>query len=177
MKKIALVIFTLLLVKTYCQQTKIYVDKKSSNITYSMRHPLHNWKGVSNDFNSVIIIDSKKKNISQIAVSAKLSSFDSKNANRDSHMIEVAEGLKYPIVTFTSTEIEQRVDKLYITGKLSFHGVSRNITFEAIQKSLGDKVEISGGFMVKMTQFNIPPPSLMGMQTDDDFEINFTAVY
>lgn len=177
MKKIIFLIFTFLIVKIYCQQTKVYLDKKNSNITYTMHHPLHEWKGTSNDFNSVIVVNSDKKIISQIAVSAKLSSFDSKNANRDSHMIEVAEGLKFPNVTFTSSEIEQNGNKLYIKGKVNFHGVSRSISFEANQRNIGSKIEISGGFTITMTQFNITPPSLMGMKTDDDFKIDFTAIY
>ena len=177
MKKVALIVFIFMIVKTYCQQTKFYLDKKKSFITYTMHHPLHDWNGICKDFNSVLVADSQKNNISQIAVSAKLSNFDSKNANRDSHMIEVAEGLKFPNVTFTSSEIERNGNKLNIKGKVNFHGVSKNINFEANQRNFEGKVEILGSFTIKMSQFNITPPSLMGMQTDDEFKIDFVATY
>lgn len=177
MKKLFLAALFLFAISASSQQVKVFADKKASSISYTMHHPLHDWEGVSRELNSVILTDASKNAISQVAVSVKLSSFNSKNANRDSHMIEVTEGLKYPNVTFSSSEIQQQGDKLLVKGTLSFHGVNRNISFEAQRKRSGDKLEISGSFKLKMTQFNIEPPSLMAISTDDEFKISFKAVY
>jgi hypothetical protein len=35
----------------------------------------------------------------------------------------------------------------------------------------------TGEFKLKMTQFKVDPPSLMGISTDDDFKLNFKVVY
>lgn len=178
MKKIISgIVLSLLFTSVWAQQVKFTADKKLSSITYSMHHRLHDWDGVSRDLNSVILADATKTNITQVAVSVKVSSFDSKNANRDSHTIEVTEGLKYPNITFSSTEIQQQADKLLVKGILNFHGVNRNISFEVSRKKMGDKLEITGTFPVKMTQFNIEPPTLLAIPTDDEFKISFKAVY
>ena len=85
--------------------TKLYCDKSNSTITYSMNHPLHSWTETSKEVSSIILTDENRKMISQVAVSVKISSFDSKNANRDSHAIEVTEALKYSNITFNSKSI------------------------------------------------------------------------
>jgi polyisoprenoid-binding protein YceI len=157
--------------------TKIYCDKKLSSISYSMSHPLHSWTAVSKDITSVIVTDDAKKNISQVAVSVKVSTFDSKNANRDSHMMETVEAIKYPSITFTSSSIKQEGNKLTVTGNLNFHGVNQVISFVANFNNQNNKIEVIGGFSVKITQFNIKPPSLMGMETKDEIKLDFRVVY
>ena len=156
---------------------KVFADKKLSSITYTMRHPLHTWDGTSKDVNSVILTNADKSQLTQVAVSVKLSSFDSKNANRDSHMIEVAEGLKYPTISFSSTSIQTQGDIMVVKGNVSFHGVTQPINFEAKRKMAGTDLEISGAFTLKMTQFKIEPPSLLAVAADDEFKLNFKVVY
>jgi len=157
--------------------TKIYCDKSQSSITYSMNHPLHSWDGVSNEINSVILADENRDSIFQVAVSVKIASFDSKNANRDSHAMEVTESLLYPSITFTSTSIQQTGSKLQLSGTLMFHNVSQPISFEVQKEKIKGKARFKGGFKVKMTEFNIEPPSLMGIATDDEIVISFDVLY
>jgi len=156
---------------------KLYCDKSNSLITYSMNHPLHSWTGISKDINSVIITDEKRETISQVAVSVKISSFDSKNANRDSHAIEVTEALKYPNITFNSKTIKQEGNKLIVEGTLSFHGLNKDISFKAEKSVTKNKVEVKGGFEIKMTEFNVERPTLMGFATDDEIKITFDVIY
>ena len=156
---------------------KVFADKKVSSITYTMRHPLHTWDGTSKEVNSVILTNADKSVLTQVAVSVKLGSFDSKNANRDSHMIEVAEGLKYPIISFSSTSIQTQGDVLLVKGNVSFHGVTQPITFEAKRKTTGSNLEVSGAFPLKMTQFKIESPSLLGVAADDVLKLKFKVVY
>ena len=156
---------------------KLFCDKSHSSITYAMNHLLHSWTGTSKEINSVILTDEARNTISQVAVSVKISSFDSKNANRDSHMMEVTEALKYPSITFSSKSIKQDGNKLSVEGTLSFHGVNKDISFEAEKTKNKNKIEVTGGFDVKMTDFNIDKPTLMGVATDDEIKITFDVLY
>jgi len=156
---------------------KLYSDKKQSTISYTMNHPLHSWVGESKEITSIILSDESKTLITKVAVSVKIASFDSKNANRDSHAIEVLEALKYPTVSFSSNSIKQEGEKYIITGVLTFHGVSQTISFEAEKTMFNNKIEVTGGFTIKMSQYKIESPSLMGIATDDDIKITFKMVY
>ena len=156
---------------------KVFADKTRSTITYSMNHPLHSWTGVSKEVNSVILTDVKKEKISQVAVSVRFASFDSQNANRDSHAMEVTEAITYPKINFVSKSIVANEDKLSVIGTLTFHGVSKIISFDVEEKKRKNTTEVTGGFEVKLTDFKIEPPSLMGLPTDDDIKISFDVFY
>ena len=158
-------------------QVKLYADKSKSSITYSMKHPLHSWDGICKDVNSIIIADEDKTHISQAAVSVKIASFDSQNANRDSHMIEVTDAIKYPNISFASTSIKQDGTMLDITGKLTFHGVTKEISIKASETMKGNNAHITGNFSVNMKDYGIEPPSLMAMPTDEEIKLSFELVF
>lgn len=159
------------------EQVKTKCNTKESTLSYSMSHPLHDWTGTSKEVNAIIVSDAQKKIITQVAASVKIASFDSKNANRDSHTIEVTEAIKYPAVTFSSTAIADNGEKLLVKGNLTFHGVTNPIAFEAVKKHDGGKTTVTGIIKVKMTDYKITPPSLMGLSTEDEFTIDFNMVF
>ena len=159
------------------QTVKLQADKTKSEITYSMKHPLHEWDGTSRDVQSLIVADAANHLPQNAAVRVKLNSFDSKNANRDSHVVEVAEGLTYPEITFSSTSIVAEGGQLRVSGNLKFHGVTNPITFSCKQETDRKGTTISGTFRVKMTDYKIEPPSLLGLATEDEFALTFRMYY
>jgi polyisoprenoid-binding protein YceI len=172
-----MIVFNTLIKAQETSPIKLYCDKKQSTISYSMNHPLHSWTGESTDITSVIVTDENRNIINQVAVLVKISSFDSKNANRDSHAMEVTEALKYPSLSFTSTSIKQVGNKLAVSGILNFHGINQLISFEAEKNTINSKAQVRGSFNIKMTQFKIDPPTLLGLATDDDIKVSFNLIY
>jgi polyisoprenoid-binding protein YceI len=160
-------------------QTRIKVNclKDQSEIVYSMRHPLHEWQGKSMDINSLILTDKTNSTVYQVAVSAGLSTFDSRNANRDSHMMEVTEALKYPNVTFASNSVTVEGNEYTASGTLTFHGISQPVALKGSLDRSGDTLTFTGKFTVRLTQFGINPPTLMGIKTDDEVNLEFKVVY
>ena len=72
---------------------------------------------------------------------------------------------------------EQKDGKLKISGNLNFHGKAKDITFEADYKLTDKEINVSGGFPVSMTEFDVERPSLMLVKTDDILEIKFNVVF
>lgn len=179
MKKYGILVVAILLAGYAFAQNKVKVNciKEESSITYAMTHPLHAWTGESKEINSIILTDEAKTTIFQVAVSAKLATFDSKNANRDSHMMEVTEALKFPNVTYVSSSVTIDGSDFTSSGNITFHGVSVPISLKGKLTKEGNKLIFTGNFDLKMTQFGITPPSLMGITTQDDFKLEFKAVY
>ena len=156
---------------------KLYADKNKSDITYAMNHPLHTWTGVSNNILSVMLLDTSNMEINELAVVIKIASFNSKNSNRDSNTIEVTEALKYPNVSLSSNSIKQTNDRLTVKGKLKFHGVSKEIIFDAQKEIIKDEIKVTGNFKILMTDFKIKPPKLLGIATDKNIKLSFTVFY
>ena len=157
---------------------KLVADKAASTITYSAKHPLHKWDGVSHDVNCALIYNDETKLPETVAVSLKVASFDSDNNNRDSHAIEVLEGIKYPNVTFVSSDVKAGDNgTLVAKGTLTFHGVAKPATLNATRKDAGGKMTITGEFPVNMSDHNIERPSLMGLKTEDAMILKFNVVF
>ncbi|MDB5239551.1 MAG: hypothetical protein JWP57_176 [Spirosoma sp.] len=157
---------------------KLLADKAISTVSYSAKHPLHEWGGVSHAVNAAATYNEDTKQVESVAVSIKVSSFDSGNSNRDSHAMEVLDGLKYPNVTFVSSDIKPAPDgTLTATGNLTFHGVTKPVTLQATRKDTGGKMTLTGEFPVSMTTYNIERPSFLGMKTEDMMTLKFIAVF
>ena len=177
---IMLVVCQLVFVSIFAQTpviSKIFADKTKSTVTYSLSHPLHKWDGTSKDVSSLIVYNRGNKTIDNVAVAIKIASFDSENANRDSHTIEVLEAIKIPNVTFSSTSIKVDGNELMVAGNLTFHGVTKPITFSAKETDNGKELVITGNFEIKITDFKISPPSLMGLATEDLIKIRLSVSY
>ena len=157
---------------------KLMADKKKSTVTYTMHHPLHTWDGVSHDVNSALMYNDDTKAIQSVAVAIKVASFDSQDANRDSHALEVLDGIGYPNVTFVGQTVRQNADgTITALGKLTFHGITKPYELTCTRKDDGRELTLSGNFDVNMTDFNVEQPSLLGMKTDDLIKLTFTAFF
>lgn len=152
---------------------KIYTAiSGTSTLTYFLTHPLHQIEGVSKDF--VCTVDLSPDTVSsQINVSAKISSFDTQNSSRDSHAMELVEALKYPTVELKSQRVRVIANGYEVEANLTFHGITRPITFFVRPKISGDQVEIAGKFTVKLSDFNVPKPTLLFISSEDEITIQF----
>ena len=68
-------------------------------------------------------------------------------------------------------------DEFTSSGNLTFHGVSQPVAIKGKISREGNKLTFNGNFGLKMTQFKVEPPSLMGIKAEDDFKLEFKAVY
>jgi polyisoprenoid-binding protein YceI len=158
-------------------QTKLPFNKNKSTITYAMNHIMHAWDGTSNQLNGLVQLNAKGQ-IEKVAMIAKVSSFDSKSSNRDAHMLEVVESLKFPNISFQSTSVtETSKDKLLVKGILDFHGVKKETSFEAISKKKDKETVVSGNFIFLLEDFKIERPSFMLTKVDNEVKVNFEITF
>ena len=101
MKKL---IFILFLQSLYAQSL-VQFDLSKSFISYDGKHPAHNWTGVSKDVQGTFEMNKQDLTQSKVDLYVPVFSFDSKNANRDSNMLDVVEEYYYPFVRFTSSKV------------------------------------------------------------------------
>ena len=172
-----LFISTSYLLHSPTEKGRITADKAASQISYTMVHPLHEWTGTSRAVNCIIIYNPADDKIETVAASIPLSSFDSKNANRDSHALEVLDAIKYPSVKFTSQTIREDGNGLTIDGNLTFHNVTKPVSFRAERKDEDKKIKVDGSFVINMTTYDIEPPSLMGLKTKEEITLAFSFVF
>ena len=176
MKKYLFLCFMILPMVVMAQKKRLSAEAKSSEIRYSMVHPMHSWEAISKSFQCVLVWDETKQQIEAVAVAVPVKSFDSQNSNRDSHALEVLEALKYPNVTFSSNQVTGQDQNWKVKGKLTFHGVTREIEFPITVKQQATSVEVAGGFTVMMQDYQIESPTLLGIKTKEDIRFQLKVL-
>jgi polyisoprenoid-binding protein YceI len=151
--------------------------KNESWVSYRLVHPLHTIDAISKDVEYYIKLDPTKQEIKSVSAQVDVTTFDSGNSNRDSHAMEVIDALTFPDVTFSSTSIAQSGDSLSIAGRLTFHGVTKDILAAAVSKWSPNRLEVRGNFDVSLTAFNIERPSLLMIPVHDTLRFSFTSVF
>jgi polyisoprenoid-binding protein YceI len=134
-------------------------------------------ESTSKEINCRIEIDPAKKEIKTVSAQIDVMTFNSGNSNRDSHAMEVIDAITYPDVIFSSTSIVQNGDSLKATGKLTFHGVTRDIIIAAATHWSPNRLEVNGSFDLSLTDFRVERPSLLGIKCDDTLMFSLTAVF
>ncbi len=152
---------------------KVIANTGSSTFMYGLHHPLHSFESTAKEFKCIGVYNDESQKLEVVAVSVPVKNFDSGNSNRDSHVIETVEALKYPNITFSAQDVSYDGNTVTAKGKLVFHGESKPFTIKAEQILEGSSLSIKGKFDVNMTEFGVKPPSLMGMSTDEEIKVSF----
>ncbi|HEY3327811.1 MAG TPA: YceI family protein [Novimethylophilus sp.] len=133
MKKTAS-LFLLLWAGIAAADVEIYgIDNSHSFANFTIRHVVSRTTGTFPDVKGKITID--RSDLSKSSVEARINvlSVNTSHAKRDEHIREKPDYLdagKFGKMTFVSTKVEARgKDEGVITGNLTLHGVTREISF------------------------------------------------
>ena len=107
----------------------------------------------------------------------EVTTFNSGNSSRDSHAMEVIDALSFPDSRFTSSSIIQKGDSLKVYGKLTFHGITKDIVISAATKWSNNKLVVNGNFEISLTAFKVDRPSLLLIPVKDALKFSLTEVF
>ena len=178
-RKINLILIVLFVLSSILSaQTKnIQAVKKESSITYQLTHPLHEIESTSKETYCAIDVDLKSREIKKVSVQVDVTTFNSGNSNRDSHAMEVIDALSFPEATFVSTSIVPKGNSLIVGGKLTFHGVTNDVTATAIPEWGNDKLVVHATMPISLTAFKVERPSLLFIPVHDTLRFTLTAAF
>jgi len=151
----------------WAQASTWKIDPKHSNAQFVVRHlGISNVQGQFTRVSGTVELDEKDVTKSSVNAIIDATSVDTRVETRDQdlrsdHFFDVA---KYPTLTFQSKKITRSSDgKTQMTGDLTMHGVTREVTFDLDGPS--DAIKDSGGGMKRGA-------SATGMVKRSDFGIN-----
>lgn len=179
MRLLASILIVLTLNSNSLSQTLLIEGEKgTSYIQYFIHHPLHNVRAINNEAKFLIEFDVKENKILRAEAVADVMKFDSGNSNRDSHVMEVIEALKYPTVSFKSNDIKFESENIIVKGLLTFHGITREITMLGKVRFNDNKsLIVEGSFQISLTDFKVKRPRLLFIPSDDTLKLSIYAKF
>ena len=125
----------------------IDTDRSHASIAFRIKHLGFSWlTGRFDDFNGTFTFDAKKPENSTVKVEIDTKSVNTNHAERDKHLRgkDFLNVSKHPTATFESTGVKLDCDTATITGKLTLHGVTKEIEIAA--KPVGGGEDPWGGY-------------------------------
>ena len=107
------------------------VDKTHSETGFQVRHMMSKVRGHFNDYAGTIVVDPAKPESASVEFTVKAASIDTASENRDKDLrsANFFDVEKFPEITFKSTRVKAAgKDKYDVTGTLTMHGVSKEVT-------------------------------------------------
>ncbi len=149
------------------------IDPAASVVKFHLHHKMHEVYGRSTQIEGKAVLGDDGKVMTMIRIPA--ASFDTGDANRDSHMRETLDASRFPFVVFkgvTSLTVPVAHGKAIDTkleGELEFHGVKQPLSVPA-QVVLGDdgSAVVKAKFPVSLDAHKIERPSLLFLKTDEN---------
>ncbi len=132
------------------QAADYVIDHKGAHasINFKIKHLGYSWlTGRFDKFNGSFSFDEKNLNASKIMVIIDTNSVNSNHAERDKHLrsADFLEVSKFPTAQFESSKITSKGQgKAVVAGKLTLHGVTRDIVIEV--QHIGGGKDPWGGF-------------------------------
>lgn len=160
MKKLLL---SLLVVAGLSANAQMYKNKKDGNSVYFLsKSPLEDIEATNK--NPIAVY---KAETADIQFATVMTQFKFKAALMEEHFNEnYVESEKYPQATFKG-KVNEKIDltkdgenKVTVTGKMTLHGVTKDITTEGTITKKGDDLIVMSKFKVKVADYNIKVPSL-----------------
>lgn len=182
-KLVQVFIFTCATLLSQSQAAEYVIDDKGAHasINFKVKHLGYSWlTGRFNTFNGKFNYDSKLTNNTKIELMIDTASVDSNHAERDKHLRgEKFLGVnKFIKASFVSSNVKDLGNnKLMVTGMLSLHGVSKQITINAYK--VGEGKDPWGGYRAGFSGTTSIQMKDFGFKTDFgqiDFDLHIEGI-
>ncbi len=111
------------------------IDPSHSEVMFSVRHAMISTvRGHFNVISGHLHIDEQNPANSSVDAQAATSSINTRDERRDGHLQspDFFDAAQYPTITFKSSSVEHVGGSNYkVTGDLTMHGVTKQVTFDA----------------------------------------------
>lgn len=189
MKKLVFILGIILQLNVLAQMPPIYTAKSgATSISFFSKAPMEDIEAINKG--AIIVL---KSSTNEIQVRVTIQNFKFKNALMEEHFNEnYMETEKKVEVNGTATypnryaefkgKINEPVDytkdsesKITITGKLSIHGVTKDVTLDGTVAIKGSEVVIYSKFKIKVADYNIKVPSMYVKNIAEEVDVTISS--
>lgn len=155
-----------------------FVDKTKKNLAkFISDAPIESFEGVTDQIDGFIYWDGEITNQSQLYFEVNLDALDTGIGLRNRHMREnYLNTAVYPFAQFNGKVVSQEKineikTNLIVEGEMFIHGKAHKQTINGSIEKVNGVFRINSEFIVKLSDHNIPIPSLMFMRISEEMKV------
>jgi polyisoprenoid-binding protein YceI len=177
--------FLLALLLTAVQAQVPVTLNPESAVEYEAHDQNDRWTGRAPVSRLEFTLNPERLADSSLTIAVKPGDFSSGNFFRDTNAQRtVFETGKYPEIVFVSKRVRVDTDTLAegesrevtLTGDLTVHGVTKEVEITVTLTQAGNTMTATGGFDVKLTEFDMTPPTLFNIVVDENVIVRFIVI-
>jgi polyisoprenoid-binding protein YceI len=136
---------------------------EASQLGFHATSRLMNAEGRFHRFAGEVIVDPADLTTARIAVKVDAASIDTGIGKRDNHLRseDFLHVERFPAITFESVRVEGAGRRVLLVGRLTLHGVTKEVTVPVEVSVAAGRVEARGQFDIKRTDYGIRYESFM----------------
>jgi polyisoprenoid-binding protein YceI len=133
------------------------IEPGTSQITFKATSRLMNADGRFHRFQGEVVVDPRDLGSARVTLTIEAASLDTGIRRRDNHLRseDFFHVERYPVIVFASSAIERSATELTMVGRLTMHGVTREVRVP-VQAEVTDQTLLARGqFELKRTDYGI----------------------
>jgi polyisoprenoid-binding protein YceI len=148
----------------------------SGVLTYEAKGPTGLFKGANNAVTGELLYDEASNSVKG-KICSDQGQWKSGEGIRDGHTRDMFEAEKFKTACLEPTSLDGKPGDAPITlnANLTMHGVTKAVVLKATAKPSGDKLMIDGKLAIKVTDYGMKPPSLLGITVANDVNVIIKA--
>jgi polyisoprenoid-binding protein YceI len=141
-------------------------------LTYEAKGPTGLFKGANNAVTGELLYDEASNSVKG-KICSDQGQWKSGEGIRDGHTRDMFEADKFKTACLEPTSLEGKPGDTPITlnANLTMHGVTKAVVLKATAKPSGDKLMIDGKLAVKLTDYGMKAPNLLGITVANDVNV------
>lgn len=158
------------------------LDANLSSIYIDGTSTLHDWTSTVDDMTGSLnaVVEGKSlKKLQSINVSIPVKSIRSGKSSMDKDTYTALNESEFPAIKFKLKTYNIGAEILTLSGELSIAGTTKLVKIKTPYEMKDGRIEIEGKQSVKMTDFNVEPPTAFigTIKTGDELRIRFNLVF
>ena len=174
-------LFVLTFITTSLQAQSTFVLADSSTMSITGTSTLHDWESRVTEFSANIKanIASETPSFQEFSLTVPVKSIKSEKSKMEKKTYEALKEKDHPNITFdllNVTSVED--DTVTAAGNLTIAGTTKPITIKAAYTTPNEtkqNLQLKGAYSLKMTNYNVEPPSVMfgTIKSGDEITIQY----
>lgn len=186
--KVVILIVSLLIAQVLPAQEKYKLVQDKSTLKVKGTSTVHDWEMVAEKVNSELLVAFNGQNnfeFKDVSVACQAEKILSDNSIMDSKTHKALKASKHPTISFkmrslSNFKINDSSFSGELTGYVKIAGVTKQLKFKFSGNIISkDKIQVNGVVPLKMSDFNIEPPTAMlgALKTGNEVEVEYTFYF